>query len=194
MIRDVFASSKARVRLTAVALSFSALAGLAGLTTASAAPAQASTQVYQLQSGNGVGICLNANDSGSTAGKNGDKVQAYSCNNSKNDLWYRGSCHGVNCEWVNDEYTHMCLNANDTGGLKNGSHVQLWSCGTGSPYNGLWQGDANYYMGNGDDNGGIWDLYISSDANGTWATVENHNNLTSGPQPHEGAGWAAVPD
>ena len=37
------------------------------------------------------GYCLDANDVGSTAGTNGDKVQLWTCNHTNNQYWYLGS-------------------------------------------------------------------------------------------------------
>jgi hypothetical protein len=78
---------------------------------------------------NGDGYCLDANDVGSTAGTNGDKVQLWTCSHANNQYWYLGSEDADGSYTVvNDEYTSKCLNANDTGGLADGRHVQLWSC------------------------------------------------------------------
>jgi hypothetical protein len=75
------------------------------------------------------GYCLDANDVGSTAGTNGDKVQLWTCNHTNNQYWYLGSEDADGSYTVvNDEYTSKCLNANDTGGVADGRHVQLWSC------------------------------------------------------------------
>jgi hypothetical protein len=74
--------------------------------------------------------CLDANDSGSTAGTNGDKVQLWTCTGKDNQYWYLGEEDSDgNYAVVNDEYQSRCLNADDTGGLGDGSKVQLWGCG-----------------------------------------------------------------
>jgi hypothetical protein len=81
--------------------------------------------------------CLDANDQGSSAGKNGDKVQLWACQDppTPNQEWFLNGTDPSNTnftELANDEYQNDCLNANDTGGLVNGSRVQLWSCGAAS--------------------------------------------------------------
>lgn len=86
------------------------------------------------------GLCLDANNAGSTAGQNGDKVQLWQCNNTDNQYWLPltwGTYKGITWqELVNVEYESMCLNANDAwppaGGLGNGSPVQLWNCDVGT--------------------------------------------------------------
>jgi len=78
---------------------------------------------------NGSGYCLDANDTGSTAGTNGDKVQLWTCNHTDNQFWYLGSETPDGAyPLVNDEYPSKCLNTDDTGGVADGSHVQLWNC------------------------------------------------------------------
>jgi hypothetical protein len=76
--------------------------------------------------------CLDANDSGSTAGKNGDKVQLWTCKQTQNQAWvpvyYDGSTSDYITIMENVQYPSECLNANDSAGLSDGSHVQLYSC------------------------------------------------------------------
>lgn len=95
--------------------------------------------------------CLDANDEGSTAGKNGDKVQLWTCSGNDNQYWKPGKCVGDWCQLINTKYTSECLNADDTGGLGEGSKAQLWSCNVASPYNDLWdvsdwEGCTNTYI------------------------------------------------
>jgi hypothetical protein len=74
--------------------------------------------------------CLDANDSGSTAGKNGDKVQLWKCTGNANQFWSPGAQDSAGFETLfNDEYQSECLNANDLPSLGDGSKVQLWGCG-----------------------------------------------------------------
>lgn len=78
-------------------------------------------------------LCLDANDAGSTAGKNGDKVQLWTCDYTPNQIWIplgleENPAGGPSTIMVNDEYGSMCLNADDSSGLANGKHVQLWEC------------------------------------------------------------------
>jgi Ricin-type beta-trefoil lectin domain-like len=81
--------------------------------------------------------CLDANDSGSTAGKDGDKVQLWTCTGAPNQIWYVGAEDSAgNWELYNGAYPSKCLNARDSGGLGDGSHAQLWGCVT-SP-NAVW--------------------------------------------------------
>jgi hypothetical protein len=78
------------------------------------------------------GYCLDANDSGPTAGEDGDKIQLWTCNDTDNQFWYAGTPRDGAGSYalINAEYTSKCLNADDNG-LGDGSHVQLWSCGVG---------------------------------------------------------------
>jgi hypothetical protein len=73
-------------------------------------------------------FCLNANNAGSTAGKNGDKVQLWACYNSPNEYWIPVHYYGSLYWLVNAQYQSKCLNADNSGGLANGRHVQLWNC------------------------------------------------------------------
>jgi hypothetical protein len=101
----------------------------------------ASNGAFEIQSAypDGVGhnYCLDANDAGSSAGKNGDKVQLWACTGNFNQMWYAvDEVSGGYWQLENDEFPSECLNANDTGGLGNGSRAQLWSCTvyTGNEY------------------------------------------------------------
>lgn len=102
-------------------------------------------------------FCLDANDVGSTAGMNGDKVQVWSCTGGANQLWIplqweQGG--GALTELVNDQYQTKCLNANSYPyGLQNGSNTQLYSCGPQYAGQDLW-------------NFGNWESYVQS---GFWA-------------------------
>lgn len=74
--------------------------------------------------------CLDANDAGSTAGMNGDKVQLWTCTGKNNQYWeYGGESASGNFTLINHQYPSKCLNADDAGGLKDGQKVQLWDCG-----------------------------------------------------------------
>jgi len=83
-------------------------------------------------------LCLDANDAGSTAGTNGDKVQLWTCNGTDNQYWYGYDITAGYVALENYEYTNECLNAVDTGGLADGRHVQLWACSVGGT-NMLWK-------------------------------------------------------
>lgn len=106
-----------------------------------AAVATCATQhrCYQIQSYYPPGYCLNAVASG--VHNNGDKVQYWGCNwTGTNQLWETGSCDfdGANvwCQIKNAADTSKCLDANISGGLRDGSTAQLWSCNGGG--NQLW--------------------------------------------------------
>jgi hypothetical protein len=106
--------------------------------TATPSVATCATQhfCFQIRS-NIAGYCLNAVASG--VRHNGDKVQLWKCNwTGTNQLWEDGACNsgGSWCQVVNAADTSKCLNANTSGGLRDGSTAQLWSCGTAS--NELW--------------------------------------------------------
>jgi hypothetical protein len=95
----------------------------------SRADAAADTTVYLYMFVNDAdGLCLDANNAGSTAGTNGDKVQLWTCNGTDNQVWYGYDITEGYVDLVNDEYQNECLNAVDTGGLADGRHVQLWAC------------------------------------------------------------------
>jgi hypothetical protein len=110
-----------------------------------------STVYYELQANVSGSYCLNANNAGSTAGKDGDKVQLWDCSLADNEQWYEttgssdSDCDPVNdyaCQWRSREYTSMCLNANDSPSypeLEDADDVQLYSCNADKPYNGLWE-------------------------------------------------------
>jgi hypothetical protein len=85
-------------------------------------------------------LCLDAQSSGSLAGKDGDKVQLWTCNETNNQVWIPVNWEYNGDNWsvmVNDQYQSMCLNAVDAGGLANGRHVQLWNCDVGG-FNQIW--------------------------------------------------------
>lgn len=97
-------------------------------------------------------LCLDANDSGSTAGQNGDKVQLWTCSGKANQSWTlykQGSAALGDFTLYNDKYPSKCLNADDSGGLANGRKVQLWTCGTTSNF--------YWYVGS-------WSICLESDA------------------------------
>jgi hypothetical protein len=77
------------------------------------------------------GKCVDANDAGSTAGTNGDKVQLWGCfNNSSshaNQWWWPYYTTSGWTELINWQYG-LCLDANSSGGFVNGAKVQLWGC------------------------------------------------------------------
>jgi hypothetical protein len=94
------------------------------------------TLEYEITNQDG-NYCLDANDKGSTAGQNGDKVQLFSCNGGTNQLWYTTSINSAgNATLHNGMYPSECLNANDSPSLGDGSVVQLWTCGTEA--NNMW--------------------------------------------------------
>jgi hypothetical protein len=106
-----------------------------------------STVYYEFQANVSGSYCLNANNAGSTAGKDGDKVQLWDCSLADNEQWYEttgssgSDCYGYACQWRSREYTSMCLNANDSPSypeLEDADDVQLYSCNAAYPYNGLW--------------------------------------------------------
>ncbi len=121
----------------ALALAAGALAGLSAPRAAAAPSAPSGGLQLRLagiaevelinEDGN---YCLDANDSGSTAGKNGDKVQLWKCTGNANQFWSPGAQDSAGFETLfNDEYQSKCLNANDSPSLGDGSKVQLWGCG-----------------------------------------------------------------
>jgi hypothetical protein len=89
--------------------------------------------------------CLDAQDSGSLAGKDGDTVQLWHCNYTPNQYWYVGSTDSAgNSTLVNAAYPSECLNAKDAGGLFSGQPLQLWHCSVNTS-NEYW--DAPYWEG-----------------------------------------------
>jgi Ricin-type beta-trefoil lectin domain len=94
---------------------------------------------------------------GSTAGRNGDKVQLWTCTGNNNQSWIPidwetplppGVMHSAATRMVNAKYQSECLNADDSHGLANGSKVQLWSCIVRS-LNGQWLFPYWYGKGSG---------------------------------------------
>jgi hypothetical protein len=99
-----------------------------------AAPAQTAAPAnppaitrYEIRSAVG-DLCLDANDLGSTAGRNGDRVQLWTCYGGTNQQWIPQYRSGQLAWLVSARYPGMCLNANNVGGLVNGRRVQLWNC------------------------------------------------------------------
>lgn len=76
------------------------------------------------------GKCLDADNSGPTAGQNGDKVQLWTCQDDNLSQywvpWYGVNrfTELVNLAWIDPA---MCLDA-DTTNYVNGAKVQLWHC------------------------------------------------------------------
>jgi Ricin-type beta-trefoil lectin domain len=95
------------------------------------------------------GECLDGNDTGSTAGQDGDKVQLWDCKNTNNQYWIPADHEADGDAYtvlVNGDYQSMCLNAVDNGGLADGRKVQPWNCDVDTA-NGFWDfGD--WYVGN----------------------------------------------
>jgi hypothetical protein len=73
-------------------------------------------------------LCLDANDKGATAGRNGDVVQLWNCYGGANQRWVPEYKSGQLAWLVSAKYPGMCLNADNVGGLANGHRVQLWNC------------------------------------------------------------------
>jgi hypothetical protein len=74
------------------------------------------------------GLCLDANDLGPKAGRNGDTVQLWTCYGGANQSWIPIP-QGSGLVWLeNAMYPTKCLNADNVGGLASGSRVQLWDC------------------------------------------------------------------
>lgn len=74
------------------------------------------------------GLCLDANDLGPTAGRNGDMVQLWTCYGGANQSWIPIP-HSSGAVWLaNAMYPTKCLNADNVGGLAPGRRVQLWDC------------------------------------------------------------------
>jgi hypothetical protein len=80
--------------------------------------------------------CTDANNAGSTAGQNGDKVQLWGCFNDSvnhaNQWWFAmvlpPSGGTVWTEIVNWQYGSKCLDARNNGGFVDGAPVQLYTC------------------------------------------------------------------
>jgi hypothetical protein len=132
--------SPLQLSLVSVPLSSLPAALRARLAHDKAVPDSIPSNAFEIKNGEDNGkFCLDANDAGSTAGKNGDKVQLWTCSGHANQYWIPGdetsSPTGFytleNAEWPSE-----CLNARTNGGLHDGSKVQLWSCG--GEANDLW--------------------------------------------------------
>jgi hypothetical protein len=110
----------------------------ASASTVAPITASAATDATRYEIRNAVGdLCLDANDLGSTAGRDGDKVQLWTCYGGANQDWIPVYHGGHRLAWlVNAMYPTKCLNANNLGGLSRGRRVELWACYT-SP-NELW--------------------------------------------------------
>lgn len=77
-------------------------------------------------------LCLTAVTVGPAAGQDGGGVQVSPCTRlAHSEIWIPAQyeADGSSYTWlVNDQYQSMCLNADNTGGLRQGSRVQLWNC------------------------------------------------------------------
>lgn len=95
--------------------------------SAAPSPTSAARNQYTLRNA-ADSLCLDANDLGPTAGRNGDAVQLWTCDGSANQSWIPVS-RGSGLAWlVNAMYPTKCLNADNVGGLASGRRVQLWDC------------------------------------------------------------------
>lgn len=128
-----------RVAVAASAVPAQVKASLA----AAAVPASSTVYEYEFANGANTGLCLDANDAGSTAGANGDKVQLWSCKGTANQFWYGVDISSNYTTLVNAEYQSKCLNAADNGGLADGRHVQLYDCSVGTS-NEFWYEPGDY--------------------------------------------------
>ncbi len=154
---------------------------------ASAAPsatsAPAAANWYEIRN-TADNLCLDANDLGSAAGRNGDMVQLWTCYGGANQHWVPVYHGGHRLAWlVNAMYPAKCLNADNAGGLAPGRRVQLWDCYDSANelwnFGGLLANDLNYplflgagsrafaldagkyHLGNG-DKVQIWNFYGAS--------------------------------
>jgi hypothetical protein len=109
-----------------------AAAALATETAAASPPVPARFEIRNIADNQ----CLDANDLGSAAGRNGDKVQLWNCYGGASQEWIAHYKSGQLAWLVNAKYPGMCLNADNGGGLANGRRVQLWNCYDGA--NELW--------------------------------------------------------
>ena len=76
-------------------------------------------------------LCLGANDTGPMAGLRGDAVRLAPCDVAKSQIWIpvQWDSSGSSSTWLaNDEYQTQCLNADQTGGLRDGHRTELWDC------------------------------------------------------------------
>jgi hypothetical protein len=91
----------------------------------------ASVTGFEFRNAKDNSFCLTAVDTGSSAGKNGDRVEIDPCKLTANQIWIPEQW-GMNgssfTHLVSDKYQSMCLNADNIGGLNNGHRVQLWNC------------------------------------------------------------------
>jgi hypothetical protein len=95
--------------------------------------------------------CLDAQASGPLAGQDGDPVQIWHCNGTKNQEWYTGGQDGFgDYTLVNKAWPSECLNVNSNGGVHAGSLLQLWHC-TVNTENEFW--DVSDWEINVDQNG-----------------------------------------
>jgi hypothetical protein len=132
-----------RAAALASAIAITAAMGAAAAVPAGASPAHPASAAAAANAGPTIEIvnrqvstlCLDANDQGSTAGQNGDKVQLWTCNGGTNQRWgLLTEDSAGNFTLYNERYPDMCLNADDSGGLADGRKVQLWDCGTTSNF------------------------------------------------------------
>jgi hypothetical protein len=90
---------------------------------------------FMLRNAGGSGdLCLNANNTGFTAGRNGDAIQLWTCDSAYSEIWIpvQWERYGRKLTWlVNYEYQSKCLNADNIPELNNGHIVQLWDCYNG---------------------------------------------------------------
>jgi hypothetical protein len=90
------------------------------------------TLVVEMANGQYQSKCLDANNAGSTAGKNGDKVQLWGCfddpNGHANQWWVPVQTTLGYTELINFQYQSKCLDADNSQGFVNGAKVQLWDC------------------------------------------------------------------
>ncbi len=98
----------------------------------SAADTDAKVTGFRLKNASRSGsLCLNANTTGFTAGRNGDEVELWRCDAADSEIW-------IPVQWeksrrkftwlANYKYQSKCLNADDIGNLAKGRRLQLWDC------------------------------------------------------------------
>jgi hypothetical protein len=76
-------------------------------------------------------LCLAANNTGPTAGRNHDPVVVSGCRRTANEIWIPEQWETQGFRFthlVNDQYQTMCLNADNLGGMQDGHLTQLWDC------------------------------------------------------------------
>jgi len=179
-----YAAAVSRPRLPTCAVTPASTLPGAQAPTAAAASAPGnppSTAQYEIRNA-ADNLCLDANDKGPTAGRNGDTVQLWNCYGGTNQKWVPQYRSGRLAWLVSAKYPGMCLNANNVGGLANGRRVQIWNCYNTA--NELWNFDTllanpigaplflgsgggsqhlaldadKYHLGNG-DKVQVWDYY-----------------------------------